>query len=157
MAENGITLMAYGRGTPFPADAAHVLDEARLAALKETDPDVRSRMFARIEGLRYGNSDLLLFSLGGQAVGLISCEARDDDVQLAFGHVLRAHDEHKAAMFEMAVRHLEKRYRIVRSNFKWPEPGAFSAAARAMGFAVVERMDMTRAVDAAHAVRQLPG
>ena len=156
MAENGITLMSYGRGTPFPADPAPLLDEARLAALKETDPGVRSRMLARIESLRYGNSDLLLFSLGGQPVGLISCEARDDDVQLPFGYVLRAHDEKKAAMFEMAVRHLEKRYRIVRSNFKWPEPEAFSAAARAMGFQVVERMDMTRDIDSNRPVRPLP-
>ena len=59
-------------------------------------------------------------------------------------------------LFGMAVRELEKQYRIVRSNFNWPDPEIFSAAARAMGFVVVERMGMSRKADAGHAIRPLP-
>lgn len=156
MAENDIILMSYLRGTPLPADVEPVLDEALQALARIADPDRRLKVQGRIEGARNGATDSIVFMVDSKPVGLVSCEAQDGDVQLVFGHVLRAHEDMTARAFERAVHELEKRFRVVRSIFTWPEPDAFSAAARAMGFAVVERMDMIRDVDEEHAVRQLP-
>jgi ribosomal protein S18 acetylase RimI-like enzyme len=155
MAENGIILTSYGRGTPLPACMSPLLDEARRAVAGEADPVVRSKIKARIDGLRNGNADFLTFTLDGTAVGIISCEAYGDDVQLAFGYVPGAYEDQAAGILQTAVRHLEKHYRVVRSPFKWPCSADFSSAAMAMGFKMVERMDMTRPVDDAHPVRPL--
>lgn len=155
MADNCIILMPYSQGTPLPDSVAMVLDEALQSLGRIADTDRRSKVQARIEGARKSTTDSIVFIVDGKPVGIVCCEAQGDDVQLIFGHVLRTHVDITARALEMAVHELKNRYRVVRSNFTWPEPDAFSAAAMAMGFKVVERMDMTRNVDKRHAVRPL--
>jgi len=151
-----IILTRVSEGSALPDDVKPVLDEASEIISGLPDEQARSRrqiaMGMALKGL-YG---AMIFSRHGTPIGLICYNVAGGDSQMVFGHVLRAYEDSKADAFVMAVQALERQYRIVRSNFNWPEPETFSAAARAMGFTVVERMGMSAEADAGHAVRPLP-
>jgi ribosomal protein S18 acetylase RimI-like enzyme len=140
----------------LPCDIKPILDESSEIIAHLPDEYARARRQLAMDRALKGSYGTIVFSHHGVPVGLICYDVAGDESQLVFGHVLRTHEDKKADAFGMAVRELEKRYRIVRSNFNWPDPETFSAAARAMGFVVVERLGMLREADTGHAVRPLP-
>jgi ribosomal protein S18 acetylase RimI-like enzyme len=151
-----IVLAHVGKGSAQSGDYKPVLDEASETIANLPDPYARARRQLAMDRALKGSYGTLVFSHCGAPVGMICYDVAGDEAQLVFGHILCAHEDKKADAFRMAVLELEKQYRVVRSNFNWPAPETFSAAARAMGFTVVERLGMSREADARHAVRPLP-
>jgi ribosomal protein S18 acetylase RimI-like enzyme len=151
-----LTALQVRKGSALPGDIKPVLDEASRA-IAQLDNDIRARVQANMEKALNGTCGAIIFTICGLPAGLVSYDEADDDAQLLFGYVLQAHRDKSAEVLEMAVRILEKQFRTIRSNFNWPEPDAFSDAARAMGFSVVERLCMSVEADPGHKIRMLPG
>ena len=150
-----LTTVQISKGSPLPADVRPVLDEAsRVIAL--LDDDIRALRQKALDMVLSGTCDAMVIMAGDSPAGLVCYDAAGDDVQLPFGHVLGTYRDRRTEAFGMVVSVLEKRFRTIRSNFNWPEPDAFSAAAREMGFTVVERLGMAREADPGHDVRPLP-
>ncbi|HTX44317.1 MAG TPA: GNAT family N-acetyltransferase, partial [Methanocella sp.] len=95
---------------------------------------------------RVGSGELGVYALSARCrtTGAICYKVLDGDAELVFGHVVEGDSE--AYFLEAVVRSLfdEEGVHTVRSNFNWPEPGGFILGARALGFAVTERMSMCR-------------
>jgi GNAT superfamily N-acetyltransferase len=152
-----LTAIRLNKGSALPDDIKPVFNEASEVLAKFGDEDIRASRQANMEKALNGSCGAIVFMLDGVYIGLVCSDEADDDAQLLFGHILKAHRHMSAEAFEMAVRTLEKQFRTIRSDFKWPEPDFFSIAAREMGFSVVERMCMSIGTDPEHEVRPLPG
>jgi ribosomal protein S18 acetylase RimI-like enzyme len=150
-----LTTVEISKGSPLPADVKQVLDEASRT-ISLLDDDTRALRQKAMDTALSGVCDLIVIMAGDSPAGLVCCDAAGDDVQLPFGYVLGTYRGRRAEAFMKTVSILEKRFRTIRSNFNWPEPEAFSAAARAMSFTVVERLGMARDTDPGHEVRPLP-
>ncbi len=150
-----IILTHVDRGIALPCDVKPILDEAsEIIAHLHGRAGARSRKAEMDKALSVPMS-AIVFIHQGSPIGLIYYDVSGDDARLLFGHILGAFENKKPEAFGMAVRELEKQFRVLRSNFNWPAPDVFSASARAMGFVAVERMGMSRITDAGHAVRPL--
>jgi GNAT superfamily N-acetyltransferase len=152
-----LTAIRLNKGSALPDDIKPVFDEATDVLAKLNNDDIRARSQANMEKALHGYCSAIVFMLDNVYVGLVCYDESDDDAQLLFGYILKAHSDMSAEAFRMAVRTLEKQFRTIRSNFNWPEPDVFSEAAREMGFSDVERKCMSIETDAGHVIRPLPG
>lgn len=151
-----ITFMHVAKGSALPGNVKFIFDEASETLAHLPDKQVRSQRQSAMERALKGPCGAIIFINGGTPAGLICYDTAGDDVQLFFGHILHSYQIMKVDIFRMAIDELKKQFRIIRSNFNWPETEAFSATARAMGFVVVKRTIMSRETDARHGVKSLP-
>jgi ribosomal protein S18 acetylase RimI-like enzyme len=151
-----ITLIHVAKGSALPGNVKPIFNEASETIARLSDPEMRSQRQSSMDRALKGPCGALIFMNEDTPLGLICYEIYGDDIQMFFCHVLHSYQDKKADMFRTAVDELKKQFRVVRSNFNWPEPEVFSATARSMGFVVVERLSMSCKADAGHMVRPLP-
>lgn len=156
MQDHELVLTHAGKGEPMPAGVQAIFDEAAAIISGLADERERAARQEFLERASRGTFDSFLFMRDGKPAAIICYEAIDDDARLVTGHALRAIDIDKGKIFEMAVQALvEKGFRVIRSNFNWPEPDTYAKKAREMGFIVTERLSMSIDNDPEYAVRPL--
>ncbi len=118
-------------------DMADVFSDAASRACAAEGAYIR----CLLDRVRQGELGVYALSARCRTAGAICYKELDGDAELVFGHVAGGGPE--AYFLEAVARDLfAGGVHTVRSNFNWPEPDAFILAARAMGFAVTERMGM---------------
>jgi GNAT superfamily N-acetyltransferase len=119
-------------------DVGDVLEDAAMAV---QDPAERAYIHCLVDRARSGELGIYTLSARCRTTGAIFYRSLDGDADLVFGHVVDGSGE---AFFLGSVTDglFSQGIHTIRSNFSWPEPGAFIREARALGFRVIERMSM---------------
>jgi GNAT superfamily N-acetyltransferase len=87
----------------------------------------------------------------------MSGEVKEDDAQLFFCHLREGYEAYDGQFFTMAVDHFKAAgMHVVRTNFLWPSPERCIETALALGFVMMERVEMARESDPGYPVRPLP-
>lgn len=156
MQNHELTLTHAGKGEPMAAGVQAIFGEAAAIISGLADERERAARHDILERASKGTFDSFLFVRDEKPAAIICYETIDDDARLVTGHALRAIDIDKENIFETAVKALvEKGFRVIRSNFNWPEPDTYAKKAREMGFIVTERLSMSIDNDPEYAVRPL--
>lgn len=155
MQPTGLSLIFIKKGALVPETFSPVIEEARqsIAGLSDEHGKPYSPADAGIDG----SCDLAFLLCDGKPAGVMSCEVREDDVQLTFCHVSADGKAYEGQFFTLVVGYfLGEGIAVVRSNFLWPSPERCIEAAMAMGFRLIERIEMARESDGGYPVKPLP-
>jgi GNAT superfamily N-acetyltransferase len=138
-----MALAGKNEGLEVSRGATEDLDDVFCDAASRADALDAAYIRSLAGRVRQGELGVYALSARCRTAGAICYKALDGDVELVFGYVVNGGPE--AYFLESVVRGLfEDGMHTVRSNFNWPEADGFERAARAMGFAVTERMSMCR-------------
>lgn len=143
----GLTLSFFEKGEKIPDGYSHLIEEA----------DVQGRLYTPALAGISGNYDLMFLRCGGEPIGVMSFEVKEDDAQLLFCYVCDTYKAYEGRFFSMVVRHFQSAGMcVIRTNFPWPSPGQCIEAARTLGFRLIERIEMVRESDRNYPGKPLP-
>lgn len=155
MRQPELTITFVEKGKALPDGFLSLVEEAGQAPAGLTD----------MQGMPYtpgsagldGSMDLLSLLCGGEPAGVMSCEIKEDDARLFFCHVRKAYTAYEGQFITLAVSHFKSAgMHVVRTYFDWPSPDRCMAAAMAMGFKPMARIEMARESDRDYPVRPVP-
>jgi ribosomal protein S18 acetylase RimI-like enzyme len=155
MPKSGLTLTFVEKGKALPDGFQCLIDGAEQAMAGLVD--VRGRPYTAGSAGLDGTMDLIFLLCDDVPAGVMSCELKEDDAQLFFCHVQEPYEALDGRFFKMAVSYLKSAgMQVVRTNFHWPSAERCVEAAGALGFLLIERIEMARESDRRYPARALP-
>ena len=155
MRQSGLTITFVEKSKASPDGFLSLVEEAgqAMAGLIDGQGKPYTPDGAGIDG----SMGLFFLLCGGEPAGVMSGEVKEDDAQLFFCHLREAYEACDGQFFTMAVDHFRAAgMRVVRTNFLWPSPERCIETALALGFVMMERIEMARESDPGYPARPLP-
>lgn len=148
MPEQELSLKCVYQEQDAPVDLTAIVAEARNSVDSADDGDIKKWMQESIGLLANGNCRRFILLDGEKTVGVMRYDIKGDDAQIHFSHVQGSYGNREEWFFRAAVSAFRSMgVKVVRTNLHWPSQERYLHAAQDLGFAVMERISMTRESD----------
>lgn len=149
--------MDAGEALKFGIEVTPAVEEAFSEAAAWLPELERLYVKSLIDRMRRGELSLISLHDGDAVAGAACYRSVDGEAEVVFGFLRPSYRGAEQAFLEKVVLALkESGISVIRTGFAWPDAGPFIAVARRMGFSIIHRISMAKAVDDHHLFTYVP-